>query len=81
VAFVNARIRVFLTVVSLVFAGLLAIQFVATLLHSTDRPNPANERQRAVDRPEDPAPAPNPPRTPPGRGLIRHAAQWTVNAG
>ena len=70
----NAGIRVFLTVVSLVFAGMLAIQFVAALLHSTDRPNPASERQRVVDRPEDPAPAPNPPRTPSGRGLIRHGA-------
>ena len=49
----NARIRVFLTVVSLFFAGLLAIQFAATLLHPADRPDPAGERQRLVDRPTD----------------------------
>ena len=82
----NARIRVFLTVVSLVFAGLLAIQLVATLLYPADHPDPATERQRVVDRPADrgaadPAPAANPPRTPSGRGLIRHAAQLTAKAG
>ena len=79
----NARIRVFLTVVSLFFAGLLAIQLAATLLHRGDPPGPSAERQRVVDRPADPAPAPavNPPRTPSGRGLIRRAAQLAANAG
>ena len=76
----NARIRVFLTIVSLVFAGLLAIQFVATLLHPADRPDPAGERQRLVDRPGDVLPAPNPPRTPSGRGLIRRA-NWIAKTG
>jgi hypothetical protein len=85
VALVNARIRVFLTVVSLVFAGLLAIQVVATLLHPADRPDPAGERQRLVDQPTDrgaadPAPAVNPPRTPSGRGLIRRA-EWIAKTG
>ncbi|HEY2870797.1 MAG TPA: hypothetical protein VGJ56_02700 [Reyranella sp.] len=69
----NARIRVFLTVVSLIFAGLLAIQFAATLLHPADQPNPSAERQRVVDQPADVLPAPNPPKTPSGRGLIRRA--------
>ena len=77
---VNARIRVFLTAVSLVFAGLLAIQFVATLLHPADRPDPAGERQRVVDRPADVLPAPTPPKTPSGRGLIRRAG-WIAKAG
>jgi hypothetical protein len=82
---VNTRIRVFLTVVSLIFAGLLAIQFVATLLHRGDQPNPSADRQRVVDRPADkgPAddqPAPNTPRTPSGRSPIRHA-QWVAKAG
>ncbi|MGE5148601.1 MAG: hypothetical protein ACM3II_00650 [Rhodospirillaceae bacterium] len=76
----NARIRVFLTVVSLVFAGLLAIQFVATLLHRGDRPNPSTERQRTVDRPADAPSAPNPPRAPSGRSPIRHV-QSVANAG
>jgi hypothetical protein len=81
---VNARIRVFLTVVSLAFAGLLAIQFVAALLHRSDQPNPSADRQRVVDRPADggPAdvqPAPNAPRTPAGRSPIRHA-QWIAKA-
>ena len=77
---VNARIRVFLTVVSLFFAGLLAIQLAAALLHRGARPNPSAERQRAVDRPADPAPVVNPPRTPSGRGLIRHATQLAADA-
>ena len=77
---VNTRIRVFLTVVSLIFAGLLAIQFVAPVLHRSDQPNPSADRQRVVDRPMDRAPAEiqpaaNAPHTPSGRGLIRHA-QW-----
>ena len=76
----NARIRVFLTVVSLVFAGLLAIQFVATLLHRGDQPNPSAGRQRVVDQPADALPAPNPPRTPSGRSPMRHAP-WVANAG
>lgn len=76
----NARIRVFLTVVSLIFAGLLAIQFIATLLHPADPPNPSAERRHVVDRPMDPAPPVNPPRTPSGRGLIRHAAQLAAKA-
>ena len=75
----NARIRIFLTVVSLFFAGLLAIQLAAALLHRGDQPGPSAERQRVVDRPADPAPAVN-PRTPSGRGLIRHAAQLAANA-
>ncbi|HEY4171331.1 MAG TPA: hypothetical protein VGM96_31355 [Reyranella sp.] len=76
----NTHIRVFLTIVSLIFAGLLAIQFVATLLHPADRPNPTAERQRVVDRPADPAPTVDPPRTPSGRGLIRRA-KWIAKAG
>ena len=76
----NARIRVFLTVVSLVFAGLLAIQFVATLLHPADRLSPSADRQRVVDRPADVLPAPNPPKTPSGRGLIRRA-EWIAKTG
>jgi hypothetical protein len=78
---VNTRIRVFLTVVSLIFAGLLAVQLTATLLHRDDQPNPAAARQQVVDRPGDPAPAANPPRTPSGRGLIRHQVQWAATAG
>jgi len=81
VVLVNARIRVFLTVVSLFFAGLLAIQLAATLLHRGDQPGPSAERQRVVDRPGEPAPVVNPPRTPSGRGLIRRAAQLAANAG
>jgi hypothetical protein len=81
VALVSTRIRVFLTVVSLIFAGLLAIQFVATLLHPVDPPSPAAARQQVVDRPTDVQSAPSPPRSPSGRGLIRHAAQWAATAG
>lgn len=75
----NARIRVFLTVVSLVFAGLLAVQFVAALLNRGDQPNPSADRQRVVDHP-DTLPAPNPPHTPSGRSPIRHV-QWVAKAG
>jgi hypothetical protein len=82
VAIVNPRIRVFLTVVSMIFAGLLAVQIVAVLLHPADQANPAANRQQVVDRPAaDPAPAANPPKSPSGRGLIRHPAQWTAQAG
>jgi hypothetical protein len=77
---VNARIRVFLTVVSLLFAGLLVIQLASVLLHRGDQPSPSAVRQQVVDRPAEPLPAANPPRTPPGRSLIRHAAQWTAKA-
>jgi hypothetical protein len=77
---VKARIRFFLTVVSLVFAGLLAVQFVATLLHRGDQPDPSGDRQRVVDRPADAPPAPNAPRTPFGRSPIRHV-QWVAKAG
>lgn len=62
----NARIRVFLTVVSLILAGLLAIQFVATLLHPAEQPSPSADRQQVVDRPADVLPAPNPPKAPSG---------------
>jgi hypothetical protein len=55
----------------LLFAGLLAIQLVASLLRLTDQRSPATDRQRVVDRPADAQPAPNPPRTPFGRSLIR----------
>jgi hypothetical protein len=81
VALVNTRIRVFLTVVSLVFAGLLAVQLVGVLLHPAEPANPAANRHQVVDRPADPAPAANPPRSPSGRGLIRHAVQLTAKAG
>lgn len=67
----NARLRVFLTVVSLIFAGLLAIQLVAALLSPADQPSPAADRQRVVDRPADVQPAPNPPHPPFGRSLMR----------
>ena len=77
----NTRIRVFLTVVSLIFAGLLTIQFVVMLLLPAHRTNPTAERQRVMDRPTDPAPAVDPPRTPSGRSLIRHAPQRTAQAG
>ena len=80
-AIVNTRIRVFLTVVSLIFAGLLAVQLVAVLLRPADQPNPAANRQQVVGRPADTAPAANPPKTPSGRGLIRHLAQSTAEAG
>jgi hypothetical protein len=81
VAIVNPRIRVFLTVVSLIFAGLLAVQIVAVLLHPADQLNPAANRHQVVDRPADPTPAANPPKAPTGRGLIRHAVQSTADAG
>ncbi len=69
----------------MIFAGLLAIQFVAALLHGGDQPNASADRQRVVDRPSDggPAdgqPAPNPPRTPSGRSPIRHV-QCVAKAG
>lgn len=81
----NARIRVFLAVVSVIFAGLLAIQFVVMVLHRDDQPNPTADRQRLVDRPTDRGPAegrpePNAPHTPSGRSPIRHA-QWVAKAG
>ena len=68
----NARIRIFLTVVSLIFAGLLAVQLVGVLLRPADPSNPTANRHQVVDRPGDSAPAANPPRSPSGRGLIRH---------
>jgi hypothetical protein len=68
---VNARIRVFLTVVSLIFAGLLAMQLVGVLLRPAEPSNATANRQQ-VDRPGEPAPAANPPRSPSGRSLIRH---------
>ena len=78
----STRIRVFLTVVSLIFAGLLAVQFVAALLHRGNQASPSATRQQVVDQPAvDVAPSANPPRTPSGRGLIRHAAEWTAKAG
>jgi len=77
----NTRIRVFLTVVSLIFAGLLAVQLVGVLLRRGDQPNPAAVRQQVVDRPAEALPAASPPRTPPGRSLIRHVARWTAKAG
>jgi hypothetical protein len=80
VAFVNTRLRVFLSVVSLIFAGLLAVQLASALLRPGDPPAPSAVHQQAVDRPADP-PAANPPRTPPGRGLIRSSAQWAAKAG
>ena len=76
----NTRLRVFLTVVSLIFAGLLAIQFVATLLHRGGQPNPWADRQQVVDRPAEGHPESNAPRTPSGRSPIRHA-QWVAKAG
>jgi hypothetical protein len=79
VAFVNTRLRVFLSVVSLIFAGLLVIQVVSALLRPGDRA-PAANRQLIVDRPADPTAA-NPPRTAPGRSLIRPSAQWVATAG
>jgi hypothetical protein len=79
VAFVNTRLRVFLTVVSLIFAGLLVIQVASALLRPGDRA-PSADRQQIVDRPADPTAA-NPPRTPPGRSLIRRSAQWAAKAG
>jgi hypothetical protein len=81
VAIVNARIRVFLTVVSLIFAGLLAVQLVGVLLRPADPANPTAKRQQVVDRPAEPAPAANSPRSPAGRGLIRHPVQWAAQAG
>jgi len=58
---------------------LLAIQFVATMMRRGDQPGPSAERQPVVDRPAGAQPAPNAPRTPTGRGLIRHA-QWVAKA-
>jgi hypothetical protein len=78
---VNARIRIFLTVVSLIFAGLLAVQLVGVLLRPADQANPAANRQQVVGRPGEPAPAANPPRGPSGRGLIRRPVQWAAQAG
>ena len=77
----NARIRIFLTVVSLIFAGLLAVQLVGVVLRPADPSNPAANRQQVVDRPGETAPAANPPRSPSGRGLIRHPVQWVAQAG
>ena len=75
----NTRIRTFLTVVSLFFAALLAFEIGRTLLHTTDR-RTAADGHRVVDRPADPLPAANPPRTP-GRSLIRHTVQLAAQAG
>ena len=77
----NTRFRVFLTVVSLIFAGLLAVQLVGVVMRPAEPSNPASNRQQVVDRPGDPAPAANPPRSPSGRGLIRHPVQWAARAG
>jgi len=71
-AVLNHRVRVFLTVASLFFAALLVFEIGRTVLHATDRRDPAVDRHRVVDRPAEPAPAAAP--RAPGRSLIRHAA-------
>jgi hypothetical protein len=76
----NTRFRAFLTVVSLFFAALLAFEIGRSLLHMTDRRDPAVDAHRVVDRPADPTPAANPPRGP-GRSLIRHTTPFAAKAG
>ncbi|MBN9086250.1 MAG: hypothetical protein J0J01_05040 [Reyranella sp.] len=76
----NTRIRAFLTVVSLLFAALLVLEIGRSLLRTTDRQASGVDTHRVVDRPADPAPAANPPRTP-GRSLIRNTAQFAAKAG
>lgn len=76
----NTRIRAFLTVVSVVFAALLAFEIGRSLLRTTDRQAPGVDAHRVVDRPAELAPATNPPRTP-GRSLIRHTTLLAATAG